>query len=89
MPGFVALGHRREGECGRAIFGDRKTDQAACLGRHEGDLLGRRELGGNDDIALILAVRRIDQNVGQAVAGVLDDGLDRGELGFVGHSCPS
>ena len=54
-----------------------KTDQAARMGRHEVDLGGRGELGGNDDVALVLAIVGIDQDVGTAVDGVLDDILDR------------
>ena len=53
---------------------------------HEVDLLGCRELGGDDDIALVLAVLGVNQDVGATVAGVLDDvldGADGADIGIV------
>jgi hypothetical protein len=51
------------------------------MGDHEID--GRRgaHLGGDDDIALVLAVLVIDQDVHAAVAGFLDDLLDGDQHG--------
>src|SRR5207342_3087604 len=40
------------------------------------DLFGRCELRRDDDVALVLAVLGVHQDVGAAVAGVLDDLLD-------------
>ena len=53
--------------------------EAARVRRHEVDDLGRRELGGDDEVALVLAVGVVDDDDEPAVADVLDRRLDRGE----------
>ena len=50
---------------------------------HEVDLVRRRELGRDDDVALVLAVLGVDQDVGPAVAGILQDVLDRADRAVV------
>jgi hypothetical protein len=45
--------------------------------RHEIDLIGRRELRGDYDIAFILPVFGIDQNERPPGSRVLDDMFDR------------
>ncbi|MNI71200.1 hypothetical protein D3C73_1270610 [compost metagenome] len=54
---------------------------------HEIDLIRRRELGRNDDVALVLPVLGVDQDVGPPVAGVLDDVLDRADGAVVHIGC--
>src|SRR6185436_21098667 len=60
---------------------------------HEIDLLGRRELRRNDQVAFVLPVLGVDQDVHAAIACLLDDLLNRRDrvgkvvLGHVGfHS---
>ena len=76
--------HRRQAQLPRALGGDGQADQAARVLGHEVDLLGRGQLGRDDDVALVLPVLGVDQDVGPPVAGVLDDvldGRDRARLG--------
>ena len=88
-------GHRERGFVSRAILsahqrqaqlldprpGHRQTDQTATIFRHEVDRIGGRHLGRNDQIALILPVFVIDQNEHPAVAGFLDNLLNRHQPG--------
>ena len=60
-----------------AVFGQRQTDQAAAVDRHEIDDLRRHLLGRTDEIALILAVFVIDDDDHPAVANILDGLFDR------------
>jgi hypothetical protein len=76
---LVVGGHRRQAQLARAVGGDRQADQAAGVLGHEVDLLGRGELGRDDDVALVLPVLGVHQDVGPPVAGVLDDVLDRAD----------
>ena len=46
---------------------------------HELIASGVANCAGNDDVALVLAVLGVDQDVGPAVAGILDDLLGRGD----------
>jgi hypothetical protein len=50
---------------------------AAALG-HEGEMLGPGELGGHDQVALILAVGLVHQHDEAAGAKRLDGGVNRG-----------
>src|SRR5690606_21905128 len=67
----------------RPVGRDGEADQAARVAGHEVDLVRRRELGGDDDIALVLAVLGVDEDVGPPVAGVLEDILDRADRAVV------
>jgi hypothetical protein len=53
--------------------------------RHEVDRLRGRELGGDDEVALVLAVRIVDDDHELAVANVLDRVLDRREGALLGQ----
>ena len=79
--GAVLVRHRRQAQLARALGGDRQADQAARVLGHEVDLVGRGELGRDDDVALVLPVLGVDQDVGPALAGVLDDVLDGARSG--------
>ena len=79
-----SAGHRRQAQLPGALGGDRQADQAARVLGHEVDLLGRGQLGRDDDVALVLAVLGVDEDVGPALAGVLDDVLDRRDRVVVG-----
>ena len=54
------------------LLGDRHADQAAAVLGEEVDLLGSDELGGEDEVALVLAVLVVDQDDDLA-------GADRGD----------
>ena len=75
----VLGGHRRQAQLLGALGRQGQADQAPRIADHEVDLVRRGELGRNDDVALVLAVLGIHQDVGAAVAGVLDNVLDRAD----------
>ena len=52
---------------------------AATVRRHERDRLGRDELGGDREVALVLAISVVDDDDEAARADVLDRLLDGGE----------
>jgi hypothetical protein len=72
----VVLDHLREFEPVQflALHGD--ADQAAALAHHEGDDLGGGLFGGDDEVALVLAVLVIDDHDGPAGGDVADGVLD-------------
>ena len=76
---LVALGHRAETELVAALLGQAEADEPAAVLGHEVDRLGRRELGGDREVALVLAVGRVDDHHELALADVLDRLLDRRE----------
>ena len=62
----------------------READQAARVGRHEVDVLGRDELGGEHEVALVLAIFVVDEDHHLAGADVFQralDAFDRGSCG--------
>jgi hypothetical protein len=59
---LVVARHQRQAELTAARFGQRQADQAAAVGGHEVDGLGRDVLGGHHEVALVLAVFFIDQD---------------------------
>ena len=59
---LVVLGHRAQPELVAALLGQAEADQAAPVRGHEVDRLGRRELGGDRQVALVLAVGRVDDD---------------------------
>jgi hypothetical protein len=73
VPRAVVAAHQLESELFGPRLGQRETDQAATELRHEVDLLGRRHLRGDDQVALVLAVLVIDQDEHPAVARLVDD----------------
>ncbi len=77
--GLVAVRHLAQPELVAALFGQWKADQAAGVHGHEVDRLGRCELGCDRQVALVLAVGRIDDDHELPLADVLDRVLDRGE----------
>ena len=87
---LVALGHRPQPQLVAALLGQAEADQAAAVRGHEGDRLGRRELRRDRQVALVLAVRRVDDHDEPASADLLDRFLDGreggGALGRVHHA---
>src|SRR5262249_7484266 len=56
-----------------------EADETATMRRHEVHRLGRRELGGDHEVAFVLTVRVVDDDDEPAGADVLDGLLDGGE----------
>jgi hypothetical protein len=60
--GGVVAHHQRQAELVAALFGERGADQAARLLGHEVDRLGSHLLGGDHQVALVLAVLVVDDD---------------------------
>ena len=84
---LVALGHHPEPELVAALAGEAETDETAPLLRHERDRLRRRELRGDSQVALVLAVGGVDDDDHAASTDLLYSLLDAGERSrcHVGH----
>ena len=78
--------HRRQPQLIGPLGRQGQAHQPAGLADHEIDLVGGRELGGDDDVPLVLAVLGVHQDVGTAVAGVLKNVLDGTDRAVV-HVC--
>ena len=74
----IVARHHVEMKCVRTLLRHGEADQAAPETRHEIDLLGRGKSGRHNQVAFIFAIFGIDENVHLAVAGILDDLVDRG-----------
>jgi hypothetical protein len=79
VAGAVGLGHQRQAELLDPPAVHRQADQAAGEAGHEVDRVRRGELGGDDEVALVLAVLVIDQDEHAAAAGLLDQLLGGGD----------
>ena len=75
----VVLDHRAQAEARGVLLGDRHADQAAPVAREEVDLVGRDELGGEHEVALVLAVLVVDQDHDPAGPDLPDDLADRAD----------
>ena len=73
---LVVVGHRAQAEVIGALLGEAEAHEAARVRRHEVDRLGRRELRGDDQVALVLAVGVVDDDHEAPFADVLDRLLD-------------
>src|SRR5678816_4398516 len=69
--------HLRDVELFETLLRHRHADQAAALGGHEVDDLGRDLLGGDGEVSLVLAVLVVDDDDHPAFAEGLDGVLDR------------
>ena len=67
----------------------RQADQAAAEARHEVDGLGRDMVGGDDQVALVLAVLVVDEDDHAAAADDLDAALDVIEVVLAHEPVPS
>ena len=76
---LVVRHHHREPELLEALLREREADQAAAVAGHEVDGLGRHLLGGDAEIALVLAILVVDEDHDAAGADVLDRRPDGGE----------
>ncbi|MNZ56689.1 hypothetical protein D3C78_746410 [compost metagenome] len=83
----VGLDHQRQLERIEALAGQRDADQAAAVADQEGHLRGRDGVGGDDQIAFVLAVGVVDHDdefaAGDGGKGGLD-GVESG-VGKCGH----
>lgn len=75
----VVARHLVDAELAAALFGEREADQSAGMLGHEVDGFGRDVLGGDDDVAFVLAVFLVNQHDHFAGLDVGDDFLDRGQ----------
>ena len=88
--GGVLLGHGRQAQVVGAVFCQRKADEAAAVAGHEVDGLGGDVLGGQGEIALVLAVLIVDHDDHAAGLDIGDGAGDVGEgrvgsAGGLGH----
>ena len=79
MPGFVAPRGQRQPELLAPLFGQGEADEATRVRRHEVDGLGRGELRGHDQVALVLTVLGVTDDHHPARADLVDRALDGGE----------
>ena len=75
----VLRDHQRDLELVEPLRRHRQADQAAAVSRHEVDRLGRDLLGGDRQIALVLAILVVDDDDHPAGADRVDRVLDPGE----------
>ena len=73
----VGADHRRQVELPATLLGQRQADQAAGVARHEVDRLRRHEVGGEHEVALVLAVFLVDEHDHAAGLELGDDLGDR------------
>ena len=73
---LVAARHRPQAELVAALGAERQADQPACLAGHEVDRLGRGELRGHHQVALVLPVLAIADDHHAPVADVRESVLD-------------
>ena len=78
---FVLGRHQLQAQLLAALGGQRQADQPAPLLGHEVDRLGRRELRGQRQVALVLAVLVVAHDDHPPRADLLQRFLDRGERG--------
>lgn len=82
--GSVGIGvfenHLGQGEGSREGGGDGSTDQATRVSDHKGHLVGSYVLGCTDEVALILAVCRIEDDDEFAISKSVYRVLDRVEM---------
>ena len=76
---LVVLGHRAQPELVAALARQAEADQPAPVRGHEVDGLGRAALGGDREVALVLAVLVVDDDHEAPGADVVQRPLDGGE----------
>src|SRR5690606_25162372 len=76
VAGAVVEHHQRQVELLAALLGQGQADQAAGVSGHEVDVFRAYLLGGNDEVAFVLAIPVIHQDDHFALANVFDDFFD-------------
>ena len=89
----IVPGHHVQVQRVRAFLRHRQADQPAPMPGHEVDVFRRYKVGGDNEVSLIFPVLGIHQDVHPAIAGVLDNLVNRGDCAvkFAAHLayCPS
>jgi hypothetical protein len=80
VAGAVVPAHEGEAKLLDALAGQGEADQAAGVAGHEVDRVGGGELRGDHQVAFVFAILVIDQDEHAAVAGLLDQLVDAGEV---------
>ncbi len=78
---LVLVGHLAQAELLAPLGREAEADQPPPVGRHEVDRLGRDELRGDREVALVLAILVVDDDHEPARADLLDRLLDGREDG--------
>ena len=76
-------GHGGQAQIVGALLGQREADEAASVARHEVDGLRGDELGGQRQVALVLAVLVVDHHNHAPRANLRDGLFHAGEGGLV------
>jgi hypothetical protein len=80
--GVLPVGHhQRQMQALQLLLGEREADEAAPVRRHEVDGLGRDLLRRDAEVALVLAVRVVDEDHHLAGPDILERRLHRGDGG--------
>src|SRR6185436_194646 len=86
---LVLGGHQVQAELVAAVGGESEADQPTCLAGHEVDVLRRRELGRESQVALVLAVLVVADDDHPARADVLERLLAAGKRRALAHRSSS
>ena len=68
----LSVGHHRQPQRRDLLLGQRQADEPAPVARHEVDRLGRDQIGGHGQVALVLAILVVDQDDHAAGADRVD-----------------
>ena len=82
----VVVGHHGQPQGLDPILGQGETDEPPAVAGHEVDGLGRDQIRGQGQVALVLAILVVDHDDQLAGADVLD-GLGDRDVGTSGHGC--
>ena len=80
VPRLIVRRHWPEIEPFCPLGRDRQTDQAASVLRHEIHGVRRCELGGDDEVAFVLAIFGIDEDIDASLPSLFDDLFDRRDM---------
>ena len=82
----VLLRHGEEAQVVGALLGEGEADEAAAVARHEVDGFGGDELGGQGEVALVLAVLVVDHDDHAAGTNLVQGAGDAGKGGVEGRA---
>ena len=84
---LVHVRHLTQAELVTPLGGEAEADQAAAVHGHEVDRLRRDELGGDREVALVLAIGVVADDHEASRADLLDRLFDAGERRCFGGGC--